>query len=195
MEALWEKALAEGAEKAEEALEPLEEPLEEEESTPTIIGVVDEVSPSKKGKHFVLHWNGRSFNFKRIGANGVSTHVCIKKNTPDVKCIGYIQCLKEDENDEFPLWIIFVRDCTDHPLDNSVAKRKEFIKELKLKSKSVDAIPSKLVTSMMEHMTPRERLKFPNQDSLRRIASAQKRKFLPSFYDNPTSKTLIGRQF
>ena len=192
MEALWAKALAEGEEKEEEAVE---EPLKEEkESTLKIIGVVDQVSPSKKGKHFVLHWNGRTYSFKCVGANGVMTYVCIKKNTPDVMCLGYIKCLKEDENDEFGLWIIFVRPCSDHPLDNSVVKRKEFIKELKEKSNSVDAIPSKIVTSMMEHMTPRERLKLPNQDSLRRIASAQKRKLLPSVADNPKSKTLIGRQ-
>ena len=189
MEALWEKALAEGATKEEE---PVEEALEVVESTPSfnLLGVC-EISLSKKGKHFCLHYEGRTYNFK-CEVDGVFTHYCIKKNTPDVKCIGYIKSLKEAED---VYWVISVRPCTDHPIDNYVVKRKEFIKELRKKSNSVDANPSNIVTTMMEHMSQRERLKYQNADSLRRIASAQKRKHLPFFTENPKSKTLIGRQF
>ena len=188
MEAEFAAALAEGESKAneEEALEG----EEEKESPPKVIGVVEKVSPSKKGKHDVLHYDGYSYNFRSAGKKGVLTYLCIKKNTASIKCLGFMKCLKEDGIYK----VTAVRHHTSHGPDNYVAKRKEFNKELIARCSHVDAKPSKIVTQMQEKMTKRERLKYPLADSLRRIGDAQKRKLLPSAADNPKSKTLIGRQ-
>ena len=164
-----------------------EERKKKRESPPEIIGEVETTTPGKI--HPVLHYKGRSYNFKCMNKDGVMTHTCVKKNTEDIKCIGYIRSILEVGKYK----IIYIREHCGHPLDNYSAFKKEFTKELKQKASSVDSTPSKVVGRMFEELSAKQRLKLPREDSLRRMASREKQKLLPSIEENPASKTLIGK--
>ena len=67
-----------------------------EKPKPTPIGTVDHVSKSKKGGR-ILHFEGHTYNIKGPGACGAERWTCTKRMTRNIKCLGSMTTIKENE--------------------------------------------------------------------------------------------------